>query len=63
MWHAIWLHEAQDGKTRFRDALAGPTTHSAPNTDHGSPSIVLANGDQIQIGKFRLVFLTWPTTG
>ncbi len=25
-------------------------------------SAVLANGDQIQIGKFRLVFLTRPTT-
>ena len=24
---------------------------------------VLANGDEIQIGKFRLVFLTKPTTG
>ena len=26
------------------------------------PSAVLANGDEIQIGKFRLVFLTRPTT-
>ena len=26
-------------------------------------SAVLANGDEIQIGKFRLVFLTKPTTG
>ncbi|HYB39164.1 MAG TPA: FHA domain-containing protein, partial [Mycobacterium sp.] len=26
-------------------------------------SAVLANGDEIQIGKFRLVFLTRPTTG
>jgi pSer/pThr/pTyr-binding forkhead associated (FHA) protein len=26
-------------------------------------SAVLANGDEIQIGKFRLVFLTGPTTG
>jgi pSer/pThr/pTyr-binding forkhead associated (FHA) protein len=25
-------------------------------------SAVLANGDEIQIGKFRLVFLTRPTT-
>ena len=25
-------------------------------------SAVLANGDEIQIGKFRLVFLTTPTT-
>ena len=24
---------------------------------------VLANGDEVQIGKFRLVFLTGPTTG
>ena len=26
-------------------------------------SAVLANGDEIQIGKYRLVFLTRPTTG
>jgi pSer/pThr/pTyr-binding forkhead associated (FHA) protein len=26
-------------------------------------SAILANGDEIQIGKFRLVFLTKPTTG
>ena len=26
-------------------------------------SAVLANGDQVQLGKFRLVFLTGPTTG
>ncbi len=26
------------------------------------PSAVLANGDEIQIGKFRLVFLSRPTT-
>jgi pSer/pThr/pTyr-binding forkhead associated (FHA) protein len=26
-------------------------------------SAMLANGDEIQIGKFRLVFLTGPTTG
>jgi pSer/pThr/pTyr-binding forkhead associated (FHA) protein len=26
-------------------------------------SAVLANGDEIQIGKFRLMFLTTPTTG
>ena len=26
-------------------------------------SLVLANGDEIQIGKFRLVFLIRPTTG
>jgi len=26
-------------------------------------SAMLANGDEIQIGKFRLVFLTRPTTG
>jgi pSer/pThr/pTyr-binding forkhead associated (FHA) protein len=26
-------------------------------------SAVLANGDEVQIGKFRLVFLTGPTTG
>jgi len=26
-------------------------------------SAALANGDEIQIGKFRLVFLTRPTTG
>jgi pSer/pThr/pTyr-binding forkhead associated (FHA) protein len=26
-------------------------------------STVLVNGDEIQIGKFRLVFLTRPTTG
>jgi len=26
-------------------------------------SAALANGDEIQIGKFRLVFLTGPTTG
>jgi hypothetical protein len=25
-------------------------------------SAVLANGDEIQMGKFRLVFLTAPTT-
>lgn len=32
---------------------------------NGEPvdSAVLANGDEIQIGKFRLVFLTTPTTG
>jgi pSer/pThr/pTyr-binding forkhead associated (FHA) protein len=27
------------------------------------PSVPLADGDQIQIGKFRLVILTRPTTG
>jgi pSer/pThr/pTyr-binding forkhead associated (FHA) protein len=26
-------------------------------------SAMLANGDEVQIGKFRLVFLTGPTTG
>jgi pSer/pThr/pTyr-binding forkhead associated (FHA) protein len=26
-------------------------------------SAVLANGDEVQIGKFRLVFLTGPATG
>jgi hypothetical protein len=26
-------------------------------------SAMLANGDEIQIGKFGLVFLTGPTTG
>jgi pSer/pThr/pTyr-binding forkhead associated (FHA) protein len=26
-------------------------------------SVVLANGDEIQMGKFHLVFLTTPTTG
>jgi pSer/pThr/pTyr-binding forkhead associated (FHA) protein len=26
-------------------------------------SALLANGDEVQIGKFRLVFLTGPTTG
>jgi hypothetical protein len=32
---------------------------------NGEPvdSAVLANGDEVQIGKFRLVFLTGPTTG
>ncbi len=25
-------------------------------------SVALANGDEIQMGKFRLVFLTRPTT-
>ena len=30
---------------------------------HPVESAVLANGDEIQIGKFRLVFLTRPTTG
>jgi len=32
---------------------------------NGKPvqSALLANGDQVQIGKFRLLFLTGPSTG
>src|SRR5271167_4951544 len=39
-------------------SLNGPYLNRKP-----VQSEVLANGDEIQIGKFRLVFLTRPTTG
>jgi hypothetical protein len=39
--------------------------HRKLTTTHPEPihSAVLVNGDEIQIGKFRLTFLTQPTTG
>ncbi|MBV8349963.1 MAG: FHA domain-containing protein [Mycolicibacterium sp.] len=49
----------ENGQFRVVDSgsLNGTFVNSKPVT-----SAVLANGDQIQIGKFRLVFLTRPTT-
>ena len=48
-----------------RHARAGADTPSSETYVNREPvnSAVLANGDDIQIGKFRLVFLTTPTTG
>lgn len=49
-------------KGRFRIVDAGSLNGTRVN---GQPvdAAVLANGDEIQIGKFRLVFLTKPTPG
>jgi len=38
------------------------TSPSASTTPNFGGRTVLANGDEIQMGKFRLVFLTAPTT-
>jgi pSer/pThr/pTyr-binding forkhead associated (FHA) protein len=40
------------------DSLNGTYVNHKPVS-----SAVLANGDEVQIGKFRLMFLTGPTTG
>jgi FHA domain len=50
----------EDGQFRIVDAGSLNGTHV-----NGQPvdSTVLANGDVIQIGKYRLVFLTRPTPG
>lgn len=56
--HAEFLRE--NGEFRIVDiaSLNGTYLNRQP-----VQSAVLANGDEIQIGKFRLVFLTRPTTG
>ena len=40
-----------------------PATSTEPTSNRKpAESVALANGDEIQMGKFRLVFLTRPTT-
>ena len=54
--------EFRSENCRFRIVDAGSLNGTRVN---GQPveSTVLANGDEIQIGNFRLVFLTSPTSG
>jgi pSer/pThr/pTyr-binding forkhead associated (FHA) protein len=56
--HAEFYRE----KGEFRVVDAGSLNGTYVNR-HPVDSAVLANHDEIQIGKFRLVFLTPPTTG
>jgi pSer/pThr/pTyr-binding forkhead associated (FHA) protein len=46
----------------FQIVDVGSLNHTYVNREPVD-SAVLANGDEVQIGKFRLVFLTGPTTG
>jgi pSer/pThr/pTyr-binding forkhead associated (FHA) protein len=47
-------------KRRIPDCDVGSLNHTYVNREPVD-SAVLANGDEVQIGKFRLVFLTGPT--
>jgi pSer/pThr/pTyr-binding forkhead associated (FHA) protein len=49
----------ENGQFRIVDVRSLSGTHVNREPVH---SAVLTNGDEIQIGKFRLVFLTRPTT-
>ena len=46
----------------FQVVDAGSVNHTYVNREPVN-SAVLANGDEVQFGEFRLVFLTGPTTG
>ena len=49
---------------RYRRLTRAVYAEMAPYVNHEPiETAVLVNGDEIQIGKFRLVFLTRPTTG
>jgi pSer/pThr/pTyr-binding forkhead associated (FHA) protein len=56
--HAEFRRENGTFRIVDLDSLNGTYVNRKPVA-----SAVLANGDEIQIGKFRLVFLTRPTTG
>ena len=56
--HAEFRRENGEFQIVDTSSLNGSYVNRKPVT-----SAILANGDEIQIGKFRLVFLTRPTTG
>ncbi|MBV8347308.1 MAG: FHA domain-containing protein [Mycolicibacterium sp.] len=47
----------------FQVVDVGSLNGTYVNREPVDSAVLLANGDEIQIGKFRLVFLTRPTTG
>ena len=50
------------GKRRIRDRRHNGSLNGTHVNRKPAESVALANGDEIQMGKFRLVFLTTPTT-
>ena len=56
--HAEFRRENREFRIIDTDSLNGTYVNRKPVA-----SAMLANGDEIQIGKFRLIFLTAPTTG
>lgn len=56
--HAEFRQESNDFQVVDVGSLNGTYVNREP-----VDSAVLANGDEVQIGKFRLVFLTGPKTG
>lgn len=56
--HAELLREGDAFSIRDLGSLNGTYVNREP-----VDSAVLANGDEVQIGKFRLVYLTGPRTG
>ena len=56
--HAEFRRENREFRIIDTDSLNGTYVNRKPVA-----SAMLANGDEIQIGKFRLVFLTRPTAG
>jgi pSer/pThr/pTyr-binding forkhead associated (FHA) protein len=56
--HVEFRRENSEFRIVDIDSLNGTYVNRKP-----VQSAVLANGDEIQIGKFRLLFLTRPTTG
>jgi pSer/pThr/pTyr-binding forkhead associated (FHA) protein len=56
--HVEFRRENSEFRIVDIDSLNGTYVNRKP-----VQSAVLANGDEIQIGKFRLVFLTRPTMG
>jgi pSer/pThr/pTyr-binding forkhead associated (FHA) protein len=56
--HAQFRREEGEFKVVDASSLNGTYVNREPVN-----SAVLANGDEVQIGNFRLVFLTGPTTG
>ena len=55
--HAEFVRSADGFRVRDVGSLNGTYVNREP-----VDSAVLANGDEVQIGKFRLVFLTGPKT-
>ncbi|MBV8346559.1 MAG: FHA domain-containing protein [Mycolicibacterium sp.] len=56
--HAEFRRENREFRIIDTDSLNGTYVNRKPVA-----SAMLANGDEIQIGKFRLIFLTRPTAG
>ena len=55
--HAEFRNENGEYLVVDRGSLNGTYVNRKP-----AESVALGNGDEIQMGKFRLVFFTWPTT-